>query len=246
MECSSEVRKNEIKYICKLIDEKYDSSIHLGVLLCEGNKDSIDVKLYTKVYPYLAIIPTGGCTDVIKLIHSIRKRNEDKLIFGLIDRDTNSKTEIKKLEREKGVYCTKLPFIENIICTPEVIKILCRYLNQDYRKTIKEINESVLKSLTNKIKEALPVNVSISRDELIDSIAFSIKKKDGSVVQKTVNESSVLYSYKDKTIASIVADAFMLKGRHAYYDFIAEMLEEPLVSHDLLIATRAYLPMIKT
>ena len=103
----------------------------------------------------------------------------------------------------------------------------------------------MLKSLTNKIKEALPVNVSISRDELIDSISFSIKKKDGPVVQKTVNESSVLYSYKDKSIASIVADAFMLKGRHAYYDFIAEMIEEPLVSHDLLLATRAYLPMIK-
>ena len=84
-----------------------------------------------------------------------------------------------------------------------------------------------------------------SLDELIESISFSIKKKDGSIVQKTVNESSSLYSYKDKAIASIVADAFMLKGRHTYYDFIAKMLEEPHVSHDLLIATRAYLPMIK-
>lgn len=245
MECSSEVRGLEIKQICKLIDENYDSSIHAGVLLCEGNENSIDVKLYSRVYPYLLVIPIGGCTDVINLIHSIRKRNEDVLIFGLIDRDANSKKEINMLKKEKGVYCTKLPFIENIICTPEVIKILCRYLNLDYKKTIKEIEESIMRAWINKLKDHFPINVSISRDDLIESAFISVKKKDGTVVEKTIIESNILYSYRDKAIASIVADAFSLKGRPGYYTFISEMLDEVLVSHDLLMAMRAYLPMIE-
>lgn len=238
-------RKLEIKQICSLIDENYNSSIYEGVLLCEGEENSIDVKLYSKVYPYLLVIPVGGCTDVVKIIHSIKRRNEGKQIFGLIDRDATSKKEIRSLEQQKGVYCTKLPFIENIICTPEVIKILCRHLNLDYKKTIKSINEALLKALTNKIKDALPVNVSISKDDLIESISFTVNLQDGVTVEKTINESSCLYSYRDKTIANIVAEALYLRGRQAYYPFIAELLEEPAVSHDLLKAVRAYLPMIK-
>ena len=245
MECSSEVRGLEIKQICKLIDENYDSSMHAGVLLCEGNENSIDVKLYSKVYPHLLVIPIGGCTDVINLIHSIRKRNENTPIFGLIDRDANSKKEINLLQKEKGVYCTKLPFIENIICTPEVIKILCRYLNLDYKKAIKEIEESLMRAWINKLKDHFPINVSISRDDLIESAFISIKKKDGTIVEKTIIETNILYSYRDKAIASIVADALLLRGRQSYYIFIAEMLDEPLVSHDILMAIRAYLPMVE-
>lgn len=245
MESSSEVRNIEIKQICKLIDENYNSSIHIAVLMCEGNENSIDVKVYSKIYPYFYIIPSGGCSDIVKLIRSIRKRNEDIMILGLIDRDANSKKEIRTLQKENSIYCTKLPFIENVICTPEVIKILCRYLNLDYKQTIKIIKESLLKAWISKLKDAFPMNVSISRDDLIESATISIKKKDGTIVEKTIDESNILYRYRDKAIASIVADALMLKGRQAYYEFIKEMLDEPLISHDLLKAMRNYLPIIR-
>lgn len=245
MECSSEVRKIEIRQICKMIDENYDPSNHIAVLMCEGNENSIDVKLYSKIYPYFYIIPSGGCSDITKLIHSIRKRNDDKLVLGLIDRDANSKKEIRILEKEKEIYCTKLPFIENVICTPEVIKVLCRYLNLDYKQTIKSIKESLMKAWINKLKDAFPMNVSISRDDLIESASISIKKKDGTIVEKTIDESNILYRYRDKAIASIVADSLMLKGRQAYYEFIKEKLDDPLISHDLLKAMKNYLPTIK-
>lgn len=245
MECSSEVRKSEVKQICRLIDEKFDSSIHLGVLLCEGEENSIDVKLYSKVYPYLLVISSGGCADIVKLLPSIQKRVDGIPVFGLIDRDSNSKKEIRKLERESNVYCTKLPFIENIICTPEVIKIICRYHNYDYKKTIKIINEEILKALTHKLKDVLPVNLSISYDDLIENVTIFIKGKSGIKVEKTVDESNILYSYRDKNIANIVAKALGCNGRHVYYDFFIEMVDEPLISHEMLTAVRAYLPMIK-
>lgn len=245
MSSSPMVRKLEIKQVCGLIDKYYDSSIYEGIILCEGDENSIDVKLYSKIYPHLLVIPVGGCTDVIKIINSIRKRNEYKKVWGLIDRDATSKKDIHCLKKEKGVYCTKLPFIENIICTPEVIKIICRYLNYDYKKTIKSIKESLLKVLTNKIKDALPVNVSISKDDLIESISFSVKLQNGLTVEKTINESSGLYTFRDKTIANIVADALHLKGRQAYYGFIEKLLNTPEVSYDLIKVMRTYLPIIK-
>ena len=245
MECASEVYSNEIKRICRLIEQNYDDSIHAGILLCEGDENSIDVKLYSKVYPYLYVIPVGGWSDVEKLVKSVRKRNEEKSVFGLIDRDSNSKREIRQYKKEKGIYCTKLPFVENIICTPETIKIFCRYLNLDYKKTIKTIDEVALKALTHKFREALPVNISISLDDLIDSVYICIRTNEGVQQEKIVDESNILYSYRDKTIANIVAEAIGLRGRPSYYDFFADMLEEPLVSHDLITVARAYLPMIE-
>lgn len=131
---SSEIKKLEIKEACRLIKEKYDKEKYVGVLLCEGEMNSLDVKLYSKVYPYLLVIPLGGWTDVAKLLRSIQKRNEDIKIFGLIDRDSNSKMKIKKLRQNENIYCTKLPFIENVICNPEIIKVICEYKGIDYNK----------------------------------------------------------------------------------------------------------------
>lgn len=245
MSGSSKVIQREIKRICNLISKYYNPKLYEAVLLCEGDENSIDVKLYSKVYPHLYVIPAGGCTDVVKIIPSIRKRNKTIKIFGLIDRDAHSKKEIRTLEEKNGVYCTKLPFIENIICTPEVIKVICKYLSVDYDTTIKCINESLLILLTNKLKEVLPVNVSISKDDLIESVSFTVKLQDGSMVEKTINESSGLYTYREKSIANIVADAFSLRGRRSYYIFIAEMLENNRVSNDLIHTVKAYLPTIK-
>ncbi len=244
MLCSSEIRREEVERICFKIREEYKTSKHIGVLLCEGDENSIDVKLYSKVYYYFLVIPSGGYTDIIKILPSVQKRMEGISIFGLIDRDANSKEEIKTLRKEKNVYCTKLPFIENIICTPEVIKIICAYLGMDYKVVIKEIKEKLMHMLSKKLKDTLPINMCIPINDLISNISFSIEKNDGTILKKTVSETSILYSYRDKVVASVVADAFKLKGRQRYYEFIAEMLNEPCVSIDIIKVTSAYLPMI--
>jgi hypothetical protein len=87
---------------------------YIGVLLCEGTLTSIDVCLYQKIYSLLYVVPVGGCSDVKKLIPLIRKRIKPYLVFGMIDRDSASKIEVRNMKKQ-GIYCTKLPFIENII-----------------------------------------------------------------------------------------------------------------------------------
>lgn len=241
---SSEVRKLEIKQICKLLEERYDKSSYVGVLLCEGDENSIDVKLYSKVYPYFFVIPVGGWSDVLKLVHSIEKRNEEIEIFGLIDRDANTKKTIKNLREEKKVYCTKLPFIENVICTPEMIKVLCKHKNLDYKRIIKGINETIMNVLSSKIRESLPINVYVPDNECIESVTIVIIRSNGQSIEKTVNDSSCLYTYRDKAIANIVANAINLKNRQEYYAYIAELLETPNVSADIVKVTKNYLPII--
>lgn len=242
---SSELKKLEIKEICKIIQNRYDEKKYYGVLLCEGELTSLDVKLYSKVYPYLLVIPIGGWTDVAKLLRSIQKRNEETRVFGLIDRDSNSKAKVKKLKECDNIYCTKLPFIENIICAPEIIKLICEYQNIDYKKTIKKINQLLLSAIANKIKDSFPVNVGITRDELIESVSISIKKENGEIIEKTVNAGSCLYSYRDKTVANVVAGALSINGRQEYYNFISKMLDDENISSKVIKVARAYLPTIK-
>ena len=241
---SAEVRKLAIKEICQISDEKYDEEKYYGILLCEGEMNSLDAKLYSKVYPALLVIPVGGWTDVTKLLRSIRKRNEGIEVFGLIDRDSNSKRKIKELRVNEGVYCTKLPFIENIICTPEIVKILCKHLDLDYRKTIKSINQILLSAIANKIKDAFPVNVGLTRDETIESVSVSIKKEDETTIEKTVNASSCLYAYRDKSVANIVAAGLYINGRQEYYNFIGKLLDDANIAPNIVKVARFYLPVI--
>lgn len=241
---SSEVRKLEIKQICKLLEEKYDKTLYTGVLLCEGDENSIDVKLYSKVYPQLFVIPVGGWSDVLKLVHSIEKRNEGVKVFGLIDRDASTKKRIKNLREENKVYCTKLPFIENVICTPEMIKVLCKYRNLEYKKTIKNINETIMNVLSSKIRESLPINVYIPDNECIESVSIVIIRSKGQIVEKTVNAGSCLYTYRDKTIANIVAIAIGLRNRQDYYTYIETLLDDSNVSSDIVKVTKNYLPNV--
>lgn len=241
---SSEVRKLEIKEICQIIKEKYDKEKYNGILLCEGEINSLDAKLYSKVYPSLLVIPVGGWTDVTKLLRSIRKRNEGIEVYGLIDRDSSSKRKIKEIRINEGVYCTKLPFIENIICTPEIIKILCKHLDLDYRKTIKSIDQVLLSAIANKIKDAFPVNVGLTRDEAIESVSVLIKKEDGTIIEKTVNASSCLYAYRDKSVANIVAAGLYINGRQEYYNFIGKLLDDENIATHIVKVARSYLPVI--
>ena len=235
--------KRDVDQLCAYIEEHFDEEKQLGVLLCEGDDNSLDAKLYGAVYPYLLVIPTGGFADIKKLLPCVKNRIEVPA-YGLIDRDGIAKKEINELKTNRQVYCTKLPFLENIICTPEMIKIGARYLKLDYRKVLKAVRENAMTSLSRKIKDTLPVNMSVSRDDVVESVQIVIVKSDGCTMEKTVNEANVLYTYRDKTIASEVSEAFGLHGRQDYYDFIEKLLEDSVEANDVIKVARSYLPMI--
>ncbi len=235
--------KRNLDQLCSYVEENYDEDSYVGVLLCEGDDNSLDAKLYGAVYPYLLVIPTGGFADIKKLLPCLKNRI-DYPAYGLIDRDGISKKEIQELQKNKQVYCTKLPFLENIICTPEMMKIGARYLEADYRQALKRVRENAMSSLSRKIKDTLPLNISVSQDDVVESIQVVIVKDDGCIMEKTVSSANVLYTYRDKTIASYVAEAFGLHGRQDYYAFISRMLEDSSTCNDVVNVARSYLPMI--
>lgn len=223
----------------EVIDGKYQ-----GILLCEGEVDSVDVFLYQKVYYLLKVIPVGGCTDVVRILSALKKRSLGYPVYGMIDRDSLSKEQIR-LYQENGVYCTKLPFIENIISSPEVVNVVCKAMHMDGKKSVRNVSQELLQLLTRKLLYALPINFPIRKYEKIRSVTITFEKADGTIVSKKVDETGVMYSYRDKAVANETARILGINGKKKYYIFFKKCLLNPELCDEILKSVRNYLPEIE-
>ena len=139
----------------------------IGILFCEGDENSIDKAIYSLVFPNLCVIPVGGCSTVVRLTPRVRQSLElyGIYVYGIVDRDALSKKEMKGLHKKTGVYTTKLPFAENIICCPKAIELVCEIQGLVFEDVLKKIERELLKILWQKLKEALPINLGIEKRE---------------------------------------------------------------------------------
>lgn len=73
------------------------------ILFVEGIANSLDLPLYSALFPSLSVIPKGSCNDVIRAVKGLQGTREfhDFTAFGLIDRDNRTEDEIEKLAQEK-------------------------------------------------------------------------------------------------------------------------------------------------
>lgn len=213
----------------------------LGTLLCEGLENSIDFELYSAYYDYLIVIPYNGCADIKRMVPRIRKFSEYP-VFGIIDRDELSKRKIKVLA-QNGIYTTKLPFIENIICCPEVLKIVTPKRGLNYSDVIAKVRSSLTSTLAERLMNLNPFDVGLQDGQEILYVDIAIATKER-IISKRIDLNNVLYTFRDKVIASEVANALEINGREHYYEFIKEQLNSEL-RHKLLITMGRYLPEIK-
>lgn len=232
--------------INQVLDEVEKNTNIIGVLLCEGCPTSIDRTVYSAIFPNLLVIPVGSCTTILRLLPNIRKKLKVHKIFayGIIDRDALSKQAIKALQKEKGIYTTKLPFIENIICTPEVLSYICESRKLEYSRVKKKIQDELIKMLWQHLKETLPINIAIQKDERIEYITIQSATKQ-KTVKKLVDRESILYAYRDKVIVSVVANAVGIRHRKDYYKEIKRMIEQKKYHDSLVKVLAKYVPKLE-
>ena len=85
------------------------------------DSNSLDLQLYTALFPNLSVIPKGSCENVQKAVLGLRQSQEIHYIeaFGLIDGDNRGK-EVEKLT-ETGVYALEAYSVESLYYRSEVI-----------------------------------------------------------------------------------------------------------------------------
>lgn len=213
-----------------------------AVLLCEGNSNSMDFFIYSILYPEFIVTPVGGCTNITRLTIPMRKLL-NKGVYGLIDRDNCSKKEIRDLKNEEGIYCTKLPFIENILCCPDLLKIICKEANKDYNQVISYVRSSFANILAKKMSLLNPFNVGLPKDSEVQMISISIVTKNN-IVHKKIDLSNVMYTFRNKSIVGLVAYAMDFHGADAYYRFLRTQIEGSDREQILQVISK-YLPTIR-
>ena len=159
-----------------------------GILLCEGKETSFDKVLYSAVYPELIVVPSNGCTDIIKLLPFVKKYSEYPS-FGIIDRDNCSKRLIRKREREDEIY---------------------------YSEVLREVRTALAEILADKMNLLNPFNIELPKDEVVQSVSIKIVTKSRTVV-KNIDLSNIMYTFRDKAIVGKVADAMGFRSREVYY-----------------------------
>ena len=125
------------------------------VLFVEGTTNSLDLPLYSTLFPGLSVIPKGNCTDVIRAVNGLRGSHELHHIeaFGLIDRDDRTEDEFKKLA-EDNVFALDVCSAEALYYCSDATAAVARRQAESLDRDPDEMIETAKQSAMEVIKES--------------------------------------------------------------------------------------------
>ena len=102
------------------------------ILFCEGKKDSLDYKLYTRLFPNCTVVPVEGHLQVISYTRAFNNscNVHHNNAIGIIDGDYH-KQEQKDTWKKVSIYSLDVQEIENILCDEDVLKCAVVYFHAD-------------------------------------------------------------------------------------------------------------------
>lgn len=116
------------------------------ILFTEGDTShSIDMRLYSVVFPELTIKPLGSCDKVIESTRSMQSLRTMHHIdsYGLVDRDRRSEAEVCYL-RDKHILVPEVAEVENIFLTPGVVTTMAEIRGRNPKKVLKAVRQEVM------------------------------------------------------------------------------------------------------
>ena len=92
-------------------------------LLKAPDTGSLDVPLYSLLFPQVSVIPKAGCRNVEHAVRGLRESEEMHWlqVWGIVDNDRRSKAELDRL-RNLGVHSLSHFSVESIYYHPEMIR----------------------------------------------------------------------------------------------------------------------------
>lgn len=116
------------------------------ILFTEGDAShSIDIRLYSMVFPEFTIKPLGSCDKVIestRTMLSLRAMHHIES-YGLVDRDRRSEEEVGYL-RAKHILVPEVAEVENIFLAEGVILTMAEIRGKSGKKILKVVRQEVM------------------------------------------------------------------------------------------------------
>ena len=122
------------------------------ILFVEGQPQSLDVQLYSTLFPDISVVPVGGCDDVIKAVEGMRNSSghHDVEAFGLIDGDNRDSADASRLT-EKGIYSLNAYSVESIYYCADAMNAVAQRqaesLGRDAGQMVEDAKNKALEEL---------------------------------------------------------------------------------------------------
>lgn len=124
-------------------------------LFVEGGDSSIDLSIYSLLFPDRHIIPCASCNKVIESTRSLRSHQglHHRDVHGLVDQDRRSHDEIAAL-KNANVSVAEVAEVENLFCINEVLLAVAKQLgSDDCDKSRQQAQERVFTELALQIEQ---------------------------------------------------------------------------------------------
>ena len=122
------------------------------ILFVEGTTSSLDLQLYSVLFPGISVVPKGNCIDVQRAVNGLRESQHLHHVkaFGLIDRDNRPPEEVRELAK-RGIFALDCYSVESLYYGTAIMEKIEKRQSDvspmiaDLRKARKVIVEEVLK-----------------------------------------------------------------------------------------------------
>lgn len=117
------------------------------VMFIEGDAvHSIDIRLYSLVFPEMTVRPLGSCSKVIETTRSFNDLGSLHHLksVGIVDRDRRSDEEVAYLRR-KHILVADVAEIENIFLLPEVVMAMADHRGRDGGKILRKLEREIVR-----------------------------------------------------------------------------------------------------
>ncbi len=122
------------------------------ILFVEGTANSLDLPLYSALFPELSVIPKESCDGVIRAVKGLRGSYKHHHVeaFGLIDRDDRTQDQVNELA-QGNVFALDVFTVESLYyCSDAIEAIACRQaesLGCDPQAMLAAVRKSALEAI---------------------------------------------------------------------------------------------------
>ncbi|MCK6443425.1 AAA family ATPase [Elstera cyanobacteriorum] len=170
------------------------------LLVVEGTETSLDMPLYSLLFPQVSVIPKSTCRDVEHTVSSIRDADQLHWIkaFGIVDNDRRPEETITDLKK-KGVYALSAFSVESIYYHSLVME---RLAARQYEMTGEDASQLIEQAKAAAIKAIRP-NIQRLSERVIEA---SVRQQLMSKLPKRSDIAAAQPIQISLNIPEIVAD----------------------------------------
>lgn len=204
------------------------------ILLVEGEKNSLDTKLYQAYYSDYKVIGCGGCQQVVNRVRAFNTHTLNMYydVKGIVDRDYRTDAEIAELQKD-NIFVCQVAEVENLFIVPEVISHMAKVL-----ATEDKVDECI-DLIKAKFEHDLPFQkVSAINSEVKFQIGkFDFEKRDLETYKKGIKDLNT--SIKLADIITAIEGKFNTIYQNGDYREILKIYNQKNVLH-VMIKTLGY------